>query len=218
MRKREKPKVVMIGTPSLDGKVWFDYLNSYVHSIVLAANAGWSVQTNCMTGNSLINYARAIIGQDFMESDCDSLFFIDADLRWEAKAFVRILESEEDVICGVYPCRAPGKKKFPSRGLFNGHPSLMETRGAPGGFIRVTRKAMRKMQKAYPELKASYRGRTIHMLWEPMLVEGEPLGEDFAFCERWHQIGGKVMIDPDINFGHFGTFVYEGNLAQAMKE
>ena len=30
-------KKVMIGTPSLDGMVWLDYMNSYVHSIVQAA-------------------------------------------------------------------------------------------------------------------------------------------------------------------------------------
>ena len=60
-----------MGTPVIDWKVWLDYMNSYVHSIVQAAKYGWSTQINGMSQSSLINYARAIIGQDFMESDCD---------------------------------------------------------------------------------------------------------------------------------------------------
>lgn len=205
---------VMIGTPSLDGKVWLDYMNSYVHSIVKAANHGYSTQINGMTGNSLINYARAIIAQDFMESECDQLVFIDSDIRWDPDGFVRLIESPHDVICGVYPCRSPGQRKFPTRGLFNGHPYLLETRGCQGGFVKITRAALEKMQAAYPELKARYRSRSIYMLWDTMIMDEEPLGEDYSFCERWIRTGGKVYIDPDIDFGHFGTAVYEGNLAK----
>lgn len=206
----------MICTPSHSGNVWFDYMNSYVHSIIQAANKGWATQINGMSGNSLITFARAICAQDFWDSECDSLFFIDSDLRWPPEAFVRLLEAKEDVICGIYPTRNRLKKKFPNRGLFNGHDYLMETRGSQAGFLRITRNALSKMREAYPELRArdKVRGRWMYMLFDPMIVDFEPLGEDFAFCERWCRLGGTVWVDPDIDFGHFGFDVFEGNLAK----
>ena len=39
------------------------------------------------------------------------------------------------------------------------------------------------------------------MLWDPLIVNGEPLGEDFSFCYRWTQIGGKIYVDPNIDMG-----------------
>ena len=105
LKNATRGKQVMVGTPSMTGDVWLDYHNSYVHSIVAAASAGWSVQTNGMSQNSLINYARAIIGQDFMESDCDCLFSIDSDLSWDPKGFLRILEAPVDFIGGAYPVK-----------------------------------------------------------------------------------------------------------------
>jgi hypothetical protein len=205
----------MIGTPSLSGDVWLDYHNSYIHSIVLAAQKGWTVQTNGMSGNSLIPYARAIIGQDFMDSDCDVLFFIDADLSWDPEGFVRILEAPLEIMGGAYPIKKDGDPEFHIK--LNGpapksdKPILVETSAVGGGFIKITRRAMEKLQEAYPELKANYRGRDIHMLWDTMIVDGVPIGEDFSFCKRWKQIGGMIYVDPDIDFGHYGRKSWHGN-------
>ncbi len=208
----EKGKV-MIGTPAIDGKVWLNYMNSYVHSMVRAANAGWAIQTNGMSGCSLINYARAVIGQDFMDSDCDVLFFIDADLGWDPAGFVRMILDPHEFITGMYPAKSEDLK-FHSRGWMNGHSYMRETNRAPGGFLKITRSVMEKMHKAYPELKAHFRGRDIHMLWDTMILKGEPLGEDFSFGERWVQIGGQIWIDPDIDFEHLGGRIFTGNLAK----
>ena len=211
-------KQVMIATPSLDGTVWLDYMNSYIHSIVLAANKGWSVAIQGMSGNSLINYARAILGQDFMDSDADVLFFIDSDLSWDPEGFVRILESPFDIVAGAYPTKQDGPAKFHVKitgGKYNGTgPLVVDTTKAPSGFIKITRSAMKQMQDAHPELKARFRDREIFMLWDCMIVNGEPLGEDFSFCERWQRIGGKIYIDPDITFSHYGRKHWTGNFLQ----
>jgi hypothetical protein len=211
-------KTVMVCTPDLLGRPWFGYVTSLINSMVEAANASnWAIQPNFQSGCSLINYTRALMGRDFMASACDVMFFIDSDLQWDPKAFARILDSPYDVIGGVYPRRTPGKKKFPSRGLFNGKGYFLGTKGLQSGFLKITRKAMEKMIEAYPEQEAVHEGKPIYMLWDPLVVEKEPLGEDFAFCERWVRIGGEILIDPDIDFGHFGTFVYEGNLARELE-
>ncbi len=204
---------VMIGTPTLDGKVWFNYMNSYVHTMVRCANVGWSVQTNGLSGCSLINYARAAIAQDFWDSDCDVLFFVDSDLGWDPAGFVRMLLDPHEFITGMYPAKQD-ELKFHSKGWMNGHLYLRETNRSPGGFLKLTRSVLKRMREAHPELKAHTRGRDFFMLWDPMILKGEPLGEDFSFGQRWIDIGGQIWIDPDIDFEHLGGKIFSGNLAK----
>ena len=96
----------------------------------------------------------------------------------------------------------------------------MTTKGCQAGFLRISRKALAKMRDAYPELLArdKKRGRWMYMLFDPMIVDKEPLGEDFAFCERWTRLGEKIFVEPDIDFGHFGFMTFTGNLAKEKSE
>jgi hypothetical protein len=197
----------------MDGTVWINWVNSYVHTIILLANNGYSTQLQAMTGNALIQYARAMLAQMFYdETDCCDLLFVDSDISWDPEGALRLIQSPHDVIAGVYPAKVEGTPIFQTRGVRNGYTSLIETDGVPGGFLKISRRAIKKMRAAYPELKAIYREKEVHMLFDPMIVDTLPLGEDYAFCERWIRLGGKVFVDPDINFEHHGRKVFTGNM------
>jgi hypothetical protein len=211
-----KHRKVMIATPTLDGNVWVEYHTSYINSIVEAAKHGWVVHPNYMSGNSLIPFARCVLGQDFWESECEAIFFIDSDLSWNCDAFVRILETPIDVIGGAYPLKKDGGTEFHIKLTEavpkpNGKRLLVDTQALGGGFIKISRAAIALMREKYPDLKATYRDRDIYMLWDTLTVDGIPMGEDYAFCERWRQIGGKCYVDPDITFRHYGQKAWEGN-------
>jgi len=216
-------KKVMIGTPTISGNVWANYQHSLIESMVLAAKHGWVTQTNLMSGNSLINSARAIICQDFMDSDCDCLFFIDSDLQWDPEGFVRLIEAPVDVIGGAYPIKKDGPVEFHIKvngkaPKSDGRPILVETTKIGGGFVKITREAIKRMQQAYPDVKAKYRGRDIYMLWDPLIVDGNVCGEDYSFCERWTRIQGKIYVWPDIDFGHYGMKSWHGNFLKDVLE
>lgn len=36
------------------------------------------------------------------------------------------------------------------------------------------------------------------------------LSEDYTFCRRWQNIGGKVWVDPNIILNHHGSYTYRG--------
>jgi hypothetical protein len=210
-------KLVMIGTPTQTGDLWADYQNSLIHSMCRAAEKGWAIQTNNLSLCSLINYGRAIIAQDFMDSECDTLFFIDSDLAWDPEGFVSLLEAPMEFMGGAYPQKIDGPPEFhialkeqvvPDG---TGRKILLDTSGVGGGFVKITRSAMEKMHKAYPELKANWKDRDIYMLWDTLIVNGRPLGEDLSFCYRWTSIGGKIYVDPDIDFKHYGRRAWSGN-------
>lgn len=42
------------------------------------------------------------------------------------------------------------------------------------------------------------------------------LSEDYTFCMRWKQAGGKVYADLKVRLGHWGTMSLIGNAYEAI--
>jgi hypothetical protein len=43
------------------------------------------------------------------------------------------------------------------------------------------------------------------------------LSEDFAFCRRWRDMGGKIHVDLDSKLQQLGQHVYRGPFIESMK-
>jgi hypothetical protein len=43
------------------------------------------------------------------------------------------------------------------------------------------------------------------------------LSEDYSFCQRWRDMGGKVYVDVMITMGHVGKYEYAGQLGQFLE-
>ena len=78
---------------------------------------------------------------------------------------------------------------------------LLEVAEAPAGFMCIKRSVLEKMMMAYPDLKYVPDGpsdpvKEAHCYrFFDVMVEPETnryLSEDFAFCRRWRDIGGRV--------------------------
>jgi hypothetical protein len=204
-------KSVYIATPAMTGEVWLGYLKSVISTFMLLTNKGYQVEHDAMTGCSNICVARNVMLADFMATEAETMLFIDADLSWPPEAALKILECPHDVVGGAYPAKTE-ETHFLAKWR-KGHTRLLEAEGLPGGFLKITRKAVTAMQVKFPELRASYKGkREIFTLFDNGVFDGEYLGEDFAFTKRWQICGGKAFIEPDIAFEHYGRKVYSGNL------
>jgi hypothetical protein len=58
------------------------------------------------------------------------------------------------------------------------------------------------------------RRNSISYLWNffPVgMVDGDLVGEDYGFCQRWRSIGGRVWVDPAIQLAHIGHHIYTGD-------
>jgi hypothetical protein len=104
---------------------------------------------------------------------------------------------------------------------------IMEVTHAPTGFMLIKKEAILKMIEKYPHLKIK----------QPTIINGETkdtenlwnffdtwfdqetnkyYGEDFAFCQKFRDIGGKCYCYVDDFITHVGEYSYEGKFIDEL--
>lgn len=103
---------------------------------------------------------------------------------------------------------------------------FIEVAEAPTGFMCIKRDVFSRMIEAYPELNYmpegadKQRDKDYYWLFFDCLVDPVSkryLSEDYAFCKRWRDIGGKVFVDLYSDLGHLGQYMYRGNLIKSLE-
>jgi hypothetical protein len=93
------------------------------------------------------------------------------------------------------------------------------------GFLMIAREAMQQIVDAHPELRAKMgdmvggKAEEASMVFETMIEPetGQYLSEDYAFCRRWHDLGGEIWADTEPRLTHVGPASYTGSLMQALR-
>ncbi len=214
---------VLIATPCLDGLVNAHYAASLVQTMGLLDARALRAEIQFEIGNSLIADARNKLVAKFLASGASDLVFIDADLSWQADDFLRLLSYPQPVVAGVYQRKSRAKidftVKFGPAISMDAH-RLMAVERVGTGFMRLRRDGLEKMVAAYPQLRlknpAAPQDANFHGLFDTSIVDGQFIGEDFTFCDRWRAIGGQVMIDPAIQLAHHGAATYDEPLLKYL--
>lgn len=216
---------VVIAIPAYAGTIHLATMRSLMADMTALMKRGDLVSIIDDCGNTDIADARASMASRFLSSDGTDLVFIDNDVSWEAGALLRLLDYPVDFVAGVYPKRAepfgfpvqyiedrPELRADPETGL-------LEVAGVPAGFMRCTRKMLETMSRDYGGLAYDRHGKTIIGLFDTMRIDGgkRKLSEDFSFCRRWREIGGKVWIDPEIKMGHVGSKTFTGSIGDWLR-
>jgi hypothetical protein len=158
------------------------------------------------------------------DPEATHILFIDSDVKFDPTAVLRILERQEELVCGIYPWKTEAGG-FPvqietidgvPRGKADG---LILAKFCPTGFMRIKRESFDRMEDAYPELKYEDSVLRIDDLTLNGAVDFFGMGvfgrrfttEDFAFCQRWRDLGGQLWVLPDIDFEHIGQKAYKAN-------
>ena len=104
----KKYPTVMLVTPSLDGRVSVEL----VQSLMALKNALYMqrvhLRSTFMTGNSILFNARNQLMDDFLKSDADVALLVDSDISFRPEDVVNALPHLDNGIIG-FPC----SKKFP---------------------------------------------------------------------------------------------------------
>jgi hypothetical protein len=92
---------------------------------------------------------------------------------------------------------------------------------AGAGFLMIKRCVFEKMRASYPYLQY----KAAHTTAEPSLspnqfaffdcvideASNEYLSEDYAFCQRWRALGGKIWLDTQSMLAHIGPHEFVGS-------
>ena len=102
---------------------------------------------------------------------------------------------------------------------------FIEVLDGPTGFMVISRKALEKMHEHYKdELDCvnDHQNRDFDNYCAVFDCMIDPdnrryLSEDYAFCRRWQQIGGKIYADCATTLGHVGNLPFTGCLNDRLK-
>jgi hypothetical protein len=173
---------VMIATPCYGGQLTESYLHGILSTLTEAGKQGIQLHLNTMGNESLITRARNTLVSQFLDADKKDpdkfthLMFIDSDIGFGGEAIVRLLESNYDVACGIYPRKSVDwnsvksyaekkdyenlEQKALGYNLNFANPLNIEVKNgftevldAATGFMCIKKEVFYKMIEAYPNLK-----------------------------------------------------------------
>jgi hypothetical protein len=207
-------KHVWIAIPAYTGTIHLSTMRSIISDMLKLAERGDRVTIFDESGNAMIGDCRGLICTQFLASDATHLVFVDSDVSWSEGSLLKLVDHDLEFVAGLYPQRrdpidfccqwAPGESLDTEQ--------LIEVLGVPAGFMCLSRAMLEKMVAHYPDTQFHCEAapdKTAYDLFGAYRVGRIKFGEDYSFCRRWRDIGGKVWIDPTIRMGHCGykTFV-----------
>jgi GT2 family glycosyltransferase len=228
---------VFFATPCYGGLLTDQYFLSMFRATQELIKHGINFRITTLRNESLITRGRNILTAMFLDSGASHLFFIDADIEFQADSIVRMLAMDKDIIAGAYP-----KKSLPVQYAINFkytdpvaktvrmENGAVEVMDASTGFFCIKRKVFDEMMIAYPEL--SYKNdsnidpklqKYCYALFDTIIDEDDHgdrryLSEDYTFCRRWQKLGGEIWLDPNTQLNHVGSYTFEGDLNQVLNK
>lgn len=183
-------------------------LDSIGASVPLIEAAGWAHSIVYEVGSPYISCARATMLRKALDAKATHIVFIDHDLSWDAKDLLTLIEAEGDVVSGNYRFK---KDEVEFMGTLipgiDGLPQIRPDGGLkanfiPAGFLKITRNTVSRFIGSYPELCFGEKCNPSVDLFNHGAHDGKWYGEDFAFSRRWKELGGEIVILPELNLVH----------------
>lgn len=191
------------------------FWTSMRQAVKLLKKHGYTCYYGLVFGDPYIQKSRNNLVKQFMDSNCDMLFFIADDLEYSPEAMLEVIETPGDLVVGSYRLKSDDVQfgTHPNTGVHNSplvrEDGCIDCKWAQTGFMRINRNVFEEIAKAHPEL--SFYGvkddKKINVSYDyfPQGVKNHVwMGEDYAFCELWTDLGGKVWIVPDLYLTHHG--------------
>lgn len=89
-----------------------------------------------------------------------------------------------------------------------------------GGFMLLKRRVIERMIEAYPQTRyqsahaySNARSDENYALFECMIDKetNAYVSEDFGFCQKWRDLGGRIWLDTEGKLTHAGAYSFQGD-------
>jgi len=242
-----EPVSVFLSTPCYGGLCLEQYAMSILQLQILCAKENIQLYIDTTENESLVHRARNVsVGRFMQKTKYDYFMFIDADVHFDPASVLHLIRSGHDLSVACYPKKfvdweqaAKAVRAGDNRSMAMLSSSLVVNFGVsrvqiedgfvqildgPTGFMLIKRKVFEEMEAKYPELNCvnDHQNRdfeTYCALFDCMIdpVSKRYLSEDYAFCRRWQQMGGKIYAHVGTSLGHVGNLPFSGQLSKRLK-
>ncbi len=212
------------------------YTVSLVQTICQAAQEDYQVGIRLLGNESLVQRARNTLAADFLQAEeqWDKLVFIDADISWDWQQLRSLLQSEQNIVGGVYPVKClplslnfkclpehqkyfkAAQKTLPEFATYvreqNNDSNEIPVDMLATGFLVIDRSVLEEMKKYAP--KYSYidlinnREMTCWDFFNCGVHDGIYMSEDWSFCLNAKKIGFQPYLNPSCVVKHEGSYVF----------
>jgi len=235
--------MLVIGTPCFGGVVTLPYMLSMLSLKDVLGAAKVSFRLLAPANDSLVTRVRNSIANQFLrDARATHLLFIDADIEFPAQLVPHLLRAGKDVVCGVYPVKGLALDRVMGQpagtpvavaeaagldyavklkpGCMVDGEGFLEVDYAATGFMLLRREVLIRMREAYPGLHYRFactnEEAADNFAFFDTAIDPEThtyLPEDYAFCQRWRDIGGTVHVSVAGKLAHVGGRTYHGDFA-----
>lgn len=94
---------LFVASPMYGGQCYGFYTQSLLQLTNICRENNIENLMSFLFNESLITRGRNALVQGFMKSDCTHLMFVDADIRFNPRDVLTMIEADKEVICGIYP-------------------------------------------------------------------------------------------------------------------
>jgi hypothetical protein len=216
-----KGMTVLLGMPLYGNDLPRQTAISLVKTTAACAQVG--VNFGVIIEPGYMPWVRDGVLDEFLKSDKEKLFWIDADMIWEPADFFRMLAWSKmvDVVVSTYP-QKQSKPENEFIVAMDDNPEtylgLVEIHGAGMGFTVWSRKACEALAEGKPIVTDTMAKRVCAEVFSIGSRDGLRCSEDMAVFYDLRQKGFKIWMDPSISLGHAGTKIWRGAVEDALKE
>lgn len=189
-----------------------EYVRSLVNTISYLSEVGITYKF-LNEYSSQVNMAREATAMGSMFLDAfntelvrgevtyDKIIWIDSDISWEINDFMKVYESDKDIISGIYlndlgvPMFSLLSEEVDMATMISS--SLPFPVSATGfGFIAIKSGIFEKIQRPWFDLVFN---KLVNDNGKEMLI---PFGEDYSWCHKARNVGFDIYIDPSVKLNH----------------
>lgn len=201
---------VLIGTPSLDGRVdtWYAFACHDLAKHALANNIDTSIAM--LSYESILPMARNQLLTMAIDGEFDALLFVDSDMFFNPLHIIDVLKDDRDVVAlpvinksdqEGYNINFDSSKTKPS--------SWIKVESVGTGCMKLSKKALASLADSSDE--TMFRGKKLKNICQYDFDTESFVGEDINLCRKLRGLGFDIWVATETTCMHIGTKIYSGD-------
>jgi hypothetical protein len=213
---------VFLGSPCYD-TMEPEFVGSLIASMDMLRERGHEVLDWGFVRGTLPHFARNSLVAEAMSEEADVMVQIDVDHQWKSSNLVEAIEcvgaghadvvgyahvTRSDQTLGGDPFVSPKMFKEKSlRAIRHDGVVYLEVLSVGAGIFVASRRCLERLSETATRSRQGV----------PMLFKmSDDTGEDFYFCEKWRELGGKVYCHRDAIVAHIGKTTFASSFQLAI--